>query len=163
LEPSARYKIALDFATAMDHLFRAIPKRVPKDESVDQSADENEPKTSEFAQFDFQQIDDSYIVHLHDASVLSAEAIAQSQNELFELVESYAPHRLIINFASVQFCSSATVGILIQLKNQLKSKGTQLYLCEMRESIREVFRVLNLDGSVFEIRATVANALKSAE
>ena len=33
----------------------------------------------------------------------------------------------------------------------------------MRDSIREVFRVLNLDGSVFEIRATVANALKSAE
>lgn len=170
-EPSKRFKTALELATVMDELFRDTPlstaeskaSPVSKQDSISQPDATGESSPNGYTQFDLLRIGDSHIVHLHDASVLSGEAIAQSKTELFQLVDSDAPHRLIINFASVQFCSSATVGILIQLEHELKPKGTQLYLCGMRESIREVFRVLNLDGSVFEIRETVANALKSAE
>ncbi|MCA9138042.1 MAG: STAS domain-containing protein, partial [Planctomycetales bacterium] len=183
--PAQRYGSARELAAAMDHLYRATPLVYSVAAVADTAASNNvtakatvadkqagtvKPPVSEnasaqprFKQFDFQEIDGSHVVHLHDESVLSMESLVQTKREIFAMVEQYDPKRLIVNFASVRFCSSETIGILIQLKTELKPRDTLLYLCGMRDSIREVFRVLNLDGSVFEIRGTVSNALKSLE
>lgn len=155
-----RYETARGLAAAMDQLYRATPLLHPAGSVAAATGGSN---VAEFLQFDFQQIDGSHVVHLRDESVRSMEALAETKRELFAMVEQFDPKRLIINFASVRYCSSETVGILIQLKTEIKVRDTQLYLCGMRDSIREVFRVLNLDGSVFEIRGTVTNALKSVE
>jgi anti-anti-sigma factor len=158
-----RFGSAREFAISLDRLYRTIP-RAPIGETVAATTDtpnSAEPSSEQFQQFEFQLIDNCYVVHLHDESVLSSEAIANTKRELFELLNATKPERVVVNFASVQHCSSAAVSVLVQLQSKLKSSGTKLYLCGMRESIREVFRVLNLDGSVFEIRDTVTIALHS--
>lgn len=160
---SERYASARELATAMDSLFRITPSTHVREQEPGQSPPARSTAGAEYEQFDLQEIEGSHVVHLHDESVRSMEALAQTKRELFAMVESCEPKRLIVNFASVMFCSSETVGILIQLYSELKARDTHLYLCGMRDSIREVFRVLNLDGSVFEIRGTVMNALKSAD
>ncbi|QEF97205.1 Serine/threonine-protein kinase StkP [Stieleria maiorica] len=167
---SERYASARELATAMDSLFRMTPlttqtrdQKSPEPAAKEEEEEEEEVAAPEYEQFDLQEIDGAHVVHLHDASVLSTESLVQTKRELFAMVDKSDPKRLIVNFASVRFCSSETVGILIQLHSELKPRQTRLYLCGMRESIREVFRVLNLDGTVFEIRGTVTNALKSAE
>ncbi|WP_182868394.1 protein kinase domain-containing protein [Rhodopirellula sp. JC639] len=161
---SERHASARELATAMDSLFRMTPLTTQsRDQKSSPPAAEEEVAAPEYEQFDLQEIDGAHVVHLHDASVLSTESLVQTKRELFAMVEKCDPKRLIVNFASVRFCSSETVGILIQLHSELKPRQTRLYLCGMRESIREVFRVLNLDGTVFEIRGTVTNALKSTE
>lgn len=185
--PDQRYGSARELATAMDHLFRATPRIHPVAVSTDNPptekppadhsaadkpldkpldkppAEQQEATTTTFKQFDSQEIEGSHVIHLHDESVHTMESLAQTKREIFAMVEQYNPKKLIINFAPVRFCSSETIGILIQLNTELKPRDTQLYLCGMRESIREVFRVLNLDGTVFEIRGTVTNALKSLD
>ena len=156
-----RFQSARELAGVMDQLYRITPKINPA--SSKRKSAGPDAGAVKYDQFDFQEIEDSHVVHLHDASVLSMEGLAQTKQELFEMVERFKPKRLIINFAGVRFCSSETVGVLIQLNSKLKNGDTHLYLCGMRDSIREVFRVLNLDGTVFEIRGTVHNALKSVE
>ncbi|PAY16745.1 hypothetical protein CKO51_25240 [Rhodopirellula sp. SM50] len=160
---SERYASARELAEAMESLFRMTPLTQPRETKAAEEVAFDEVAESEYEQFDLQEIEGAHVVHLHDASVLSTESLVQTKRELFAMVEKCEPSRLIVNFASVRFCSSETVGILIQLHTELKPRDTRLYLCGMRESIREVFRVLNLDGTVFEIRGTVTNALKSAE
>ena len=48
----------------MDQLFRVLSQQTQNEEPVSHPVDENDHQASEFEQFDFQQINDSYIVPL---------------------------------------------------------------------------------------------------
>jgi len=77
---------------------------------------------------------------------------------LFEIV-AMRPQRLIINFSKVRFAGSGTIGILVEAAKQLSQEGGILKFCCMDENVRETFRLLGLEGRIFEIFDHEADAI----
>ena len=66
-----------------------------------------------------------------------------------ELLDQRRPARVLVDFDAVTHCSTAVINGLLRAKRRLLSYGGQLGLCHMRSTVREAYRVLNLDGTVF--------------
>jgi len=69
---------------------------------------------------------------------------------LFKIIAT-RPERLIINFSKVRFAGSGTIGILVEAAKKLSQHGGMLKFCCMDENVRETFRLLGLEGRIFEI------------
>lgn len=101
---------------------------------------------------------DVTVVRFVDRKVLDEESIQELGKELFDLVEVQNRRQLLLNFANVEFISSATLGKLIVLDRKVKTAKGRLRMCQIRPEILEVFRITKLD-KVFDIRDEEAEAL----
>ena len=66
--------------------------------------------------------------------------------------------KLVLNFSSVDFLSSAALGKLITLDKKMKAKSGKLKLCNIRPEIYEVFAITRLNR-LFDIKDEEADAL----
>ena len=66
--------------------------------------------------------------------------------------------KLILNFAIVDFLSSAALGKLITLDKKVKAHSGKLKLCNIRPEIYEVFAITKLN-KLFDIKTDEAEAL----
>ena len=78
--------------------------------------------------------------------------------ELFSLVEQDNRRSLLLDFADVDFLSSAALGKLITLDRKVKSAQGRLKMCNIKPEILEVFQITKLN-KVFDIRAGEAEAI----
>lgn len=69
---------------------------------------------------------------------------------------------VILNFKNLDFISSLVLAGMVYLLKLTMDKGGKLKLCELRDKVKEVFKVTDLD-KVFEIYPTESEALKSFE
>lgn len=67
---------------------------------------------------------------------------------------------VIMNFKNLDFISSLVLAAMVYLLKLTKDKDGKLKLCELRDKVKEVFKVTDLD-KVFEIYPTESEALKS--
>jgi anti-anti-sigma regulatory factor len=116
---------------------------------------------SNYRYFITEESTQAIIVHITE-SRMSSEVISEIfRLELARLVADTAPRNLIVDFHSVTMISSSFISALIVLRNQLDRDRVSLLLCDMPVSIREVYRTLNLEGTVFDIFDSVPSALRS--
>ena len=59
----------------------------------------------------------------------------------------------------MKLIGSLAVSSLLTVNQRLAGMGVFLKLCSMNDQLRQLFRTLRLDGSVFRIAATVPEAL----
>ena len=78
--------------------------------------------------------------------------------ELLSLVEVENRDKILLDFANVEFLSSAALGHLIKLEKRSKAKGAQLVLANIKDTIYEVFTITRLD-KVFNIQKTLKDGL----
>jgi anti-sigma B factor antagonist len=78
--------------------------------------------------------------------------------ELFQLVEEQKRSKILLNFTSVDFLSSAALGKLITLDKKVKAHGGMLKLSNIQPDIYEVFAITKLN-KLFDIRDDEAAAL----
>ena len=112
----------------------------------------------DYKHFEVQETDGVHFVHLVDPKLFDALIVTELQEELLQLIDDAQPHKLLVNFGRVAHCSTAVINGLLRAKKRLVSKGGVLKLCGMRENVREAYRLLNLDGTVFEIYDSCAIA-----
>lgn len=93
-----------------------------------------------------------------DRKIIDAANIQELGDELFSLVEKDQKKILILNFATVEFLSSAALNKLIILDKKLKGLGGKMRLCNLRPEIYEVFAITRLN-QVFEIKNNENEAL----
>lgn len=103
---------------------------------------------------------DVTVVRFKDQKILDEANIQQLGEELSELASSGEHARLLLNFETVEFLSSAALGKLISVKKKAAKSSTDVKLCCIRHEIFEVFKITNLDR-VFEIADSQAEALAS--
>jgi anti-sigma B factor antagonist len=101
---------------------------------------------------------DVTIVKFVDRKIIDATAIQELGEELFSLVERDGLKSQILNFASVEFLSSAALNKLIMLDKKIKAVRGKLRLCNLRPEIYEVFAITRLNV-LFDIKPTEAEAL----
>lgn len=99
------------------------------------------------------------VVEFSDRKILEELCIREIEDQLFELVDSNAKIKLLLNFKQVEHLSSAALGMLINLDKKVgMSKGT-LLLSDINPQIYEVFKITRLNKK-FDIHDTAAQALK---
>ena len=98
------------------------------------------------------------VVRFQDQKIIDPEAIQELGQELFDLIERDDRKKVVLNFANVEFLSSAALGKLITFEKKAKRKDAQLILSNISPEIFQVFAITNLD-KLFTIKNTEADAL----
>src|SRR6187549_3356205 len=98
------------------------------------------------------------MVRFLDRKIIDAANIQELGDELFALVEKEQRKNLLLNFASVEFLSSAALNKLIILDKKVKGAGGKMRLCNLKPEIYEVFAITRLN-QLFDIKNTEQEAL----
>jgi anti-sigma B factor antagonist len=98
------------------------------------------------------------LVRFLDRKIIDAANIQELGEELFALVEKEQKKNLLLNFANVEFLSSAALNKLIILDKKVKSAAGKMRLCNLRPEIFEVFAITRLN-TVFDIKPSENEAL----
>jgi anti-sigma B factor antagonist len=104
------------------------------------------------------EVGDVTVVRFRDQKILDDLNIQELGQELFRLVEMENRQKLLLDFATVDFLSSAALGKLITLDKKVKANGGVLKLCHIRPEIYEVFEITRLNR-LFDIKGDEADAL----
>jgi anti-sigma B factor antagonist len=98
------------------------------------------------------------VVTFVDSKIIDEAEIQELGQELYDLVEREHRKKIVLNFASVEFLSSAALGKLIGFDKRVKQHGAELMLSNIRPEIYEVFAITKLT-KLFQIKDDEADAL----
>ena len=107
-----------------------------------------------------QKVGEVTVVTFVDKKILDEVTIQEVGNELFQLVERDGCKKLLVDFGSVEFLSSAALGKLNTLDNKAKAHECSLKFCSIRPQIMEVFKITRLNQK-FDIKKDGAEAMKA--
>ena len=107
-----------------------------------------------------EDIGDIAVVNFVDKKILDEQNIQTIGEQLFELVDDLGKRKLLLNFANVEYLSSAALGKLITLKKKVQAASGQLKLANIKPEIKEVFSITKLD-KVLQIFDDEDKALES--
>jgi anti-sigma B factor antagonist len=85
-----------------------------------------------------------------DERILDDEQIRQLRESLEPVVERNDDGEIILNFANVQFMSSAVLGLLVRIHKRISERGGRLRLVNLDPSLRKVFEITQLTR-IFDI------------
>ncbi len=98
-------------------------------------------------------------VSFQDVELLFERDVVQNVgDELYDLVNRFGDHRIILSFRGINYVSSEMLGKMVSMRRRVIQKGGELILCHMDVVVRDVFASSHLD-SLFEIVADEAAAL----
>jgi anti-sigma B factor antagonist len=97
-----------------------------------------------------EQVGDVSVVHFLDKRILDEPTIQAIAEQLFGLVDQDGRRKLLLNFTSVEYMSSAALGKLINLHKKLTGLQGKLAMCNVIPQIFEVFAITKLD-KIFKI------------
>jgi len=112
----------------------------------------------EWRRLDVSEVGSVTMVHFRDQRISEDPRIEEMGQELFHLVEGKNCKKLLLNFASVDFLSSAALGKLITLDKKAKTRGRTLKMSNICPELFQTFSVTRLDR-LFDIASTEADAL----
>jgi len=99
------------------------------------------------------------VLTLVDPKLFDTLLVAELDDELIAYVDGLQPHHLVINFRRVTQCSTAVINSVLRAKKRLVARNGAVKLCGMNDAIRSAYRMLNLDGTVFNIYDDVEAAI----
>lgn len=111
-------------------------------------------------QLEIQEIGDVTVVAFTDRKILDEQNIQNIGEQLYSLVDDAGRRKLVLNFAKVEYLSSAALGKLITLNKKLQAVKGRLALCNIDPQIFEVFEITGLK-KVFNIYKSEQDALQS--
>ncbi len=111
-----------------------------------------------YRRLEVNEVGDVTVVRFRDHKIVEDINIQQLGQEMFQLVEVDNRDKLLLNFSSVDFLSSAALGKLITLDKKMKAHGGTLKLSNIRPEIYEVFAITKLNR-LFDIKDDEADAL----
>jgi anti-sigma B factor antagonist len=114
----------------------------------------------EHRRLEISEIGDVTVVRFLDRRILDVTNIEELGAELFALIEKDHRKNVLLNFAGVEFLSSAALNKLIVLDRKVKRIGGKLKLSDLRPEIYEIFVITKLH-EVFDIRNGEKEALEA--
>ena len=108
--------------------------------------------------FALESIDDITVLHMVDPRLYDTILVNEFEVELAGYVSAGA-REIVVDFANVTQCSTAVINALITAQKQVKSAGGEIKLCQMKDMVRQAYRILKLDGSLFHIYEDIDGAV----
>lgn len=103
--------------------------------------------------------DRATVIEFADRKILEELSIVEIGDELSQLAESQPSRALILSFGNVDHLSSAALGMLIKLREQIARQNGKLILTDIKPRIFEVFKITKLNR-LFEIYSTTHEAFE---
>ena len=101
---------------------------------------------------------------IHPSTTLGDRArIFEFSDELTKFVEENKPEKLQFNFEYVKFFGTEAISSLIRVQRRVGAYGGRLNLCGMTKELRNIFKILKLDGPVFHIYSSCRDATAALE
>jgi anti-sigma B factor antagonist len=113
---------------------------------------------SEYRRLDVSEVGDVTVIRFRDHKIVEDINIQELAQEMFQLVEKDRREKILLNFATVDFLSSAALGKLITLDKKAKAAGGMLKFSNIKPEIYEVFAITKLNR-LFDIKEEEADAL----
>ena len=85
------------------------------------------------------------IVAFPEPTIIDAACIDQIAQDLYKLIDKGSATHLLLDFSKVKMLASLMLGVLLKLKKKSEAKTGSLSLCGVREDLKKVFTVTNLD------------------
>jgi anti-anti-sigma factor len=101
------------------------------------------------------------VLQLQDPRSYDTQDYAELQGELLRHAAEARPEKVVVDLANVQYCSTAVINGLIQLRKRLAQHGGKVKLSGLSAEVREAFRHLHLEPAVFDIYDTPGAAVAS--
>ena len=111
-----------------------------------------------YRRLDVNEVGEVTVVRFRDQKIIEDINIQELGHEMFRLVEVENRQKLLLNFSTVDFLSSAALGKLITLDKKVKAAEGVLKLSNIRSEIYEVFAITKLNR-LFDIKDDEADAL----
>ncbi len=118
------------------------------------------PPTSPDSRIRVKRVENVTQVEFLDRNILDEANIQTIGHEIATIVDKEPNPRLLISFTGVEHLSSAALGTLIQVNNQVRNRSGQLRLANIDAQIYEVFTITRLN-KLFSIHASTDEAMKS--
>jgi len=90
-------------------------------------------------------IRDVTVVNFRTSSILDALQVQQIGEALYDLVDTRALTKIVVDFSDVKFLSSSALGVLITLHKKAAAIKGRVVLCGLRPELRRVFEISRLD------------------
>ncbi len=103
---------------------------------------------------------DVTVINFHDTSLLDMLHIQQISDQLYPLVEKQDRRKLLLDFTTVEFMSSAALGVLLSLRGKLGKVKGRMVICGLRPDLKNIFSITALD-KMFEFFQNEEEALNS--
>lgn len=87
---------------------------------------------------------DVTIATFNDLTILDEQQIRDLEAELLSIVANNGEKRLILDFANVQFMSSAFLGLLVKVHKRAIEAGGELQLYNLDSKIYKIFEITRL-------------------
>lgn len=109
-----------------------------------------------------EDLGDVSVVQFVDKRILDEQNIQLIGEQLFGLVDDDGKRKILLDFSSVEYLSSAALGKLITLNKKVRGVNGQLRLCSIRPEIYEVFEITRLNKvfPIYEDRDKALDAFK---
>lgn len=107
---------------------------------------------------DIEEVGDVTVAKFVDKKILDETNIQLIGNQIFGLVDEDGRKKIVLDFSTVEYLSSAALGKLITMDKKVKAARGKLRLCAIRPEILEVFQITRLD-KIFDIKSTQEQAL----
>lgn len=120
-------------------------------------------KMSAFRFFTTERVGDAIIARPVDPYLQGSALAELLRLELQQIIDTSGCKAVVMDFKNVKLVSSSVISSLLGIKRNLTASSIPMKLCCMSDSLRHVFRTLNLDGTVFSIVDDVPLALSSLE
>ena len=99
------------------------------------------------------------ILVLHLSGRLDAISSPLSEQTVFDYIERLNHQKVIFNFASVGYLSSAGMRMLLSVSKKLKSLGGKLVICEITNNVMDVLKMSGFDN-ILVITGSLEEALQ---
>jgi anti-sigma B factor antagonist len=118
-------------------------------------------KSFQYTFLDLKDAGEVLVVRFKQASILDQVVIDQIGREFEQVgLEASGNRKLLLDFHTVEFMSSAMLGKLIQLNKRCKVDKIKLKLCGIAKNPLDVFKITKLD-KLFEIHKDALAAVAS--
>jgi anti-sigma B factor antagonist len=107
-----------------------------------------------------EDVGDVAVVNFTHRRITDEQVIQLIGEQLFGLVDDAGRRKILLNFANVEYLSSAVLGKLITLNKKTQAAGGRLVLCNIDPQIYEIFELTRLNR-IFKIHPEEKAALEA--
>jgi anti-sigma B factor antagonist len=93
---------------------------------------------------------DVTLVTFEDERIVDEEQIRELRESFRKVIERNQDKKLVLNFANVEFMTSALLGLLIRVHKRVCELGGRMQLSNLNSNIHKVFEITQLT-KVFDI------------
>ncbi len=101
------------------------------------------------------------VVNFIDTAITDTQQIQHISRELENLIDEKECRFMVLDFSSVRFLSSQTLGMLLKLHKKLSDKSGWMGLAGLKPELKKIFKLTRLDR-IFNFYDTPQDAIDAA-